>query len=192
MALLTLAEFKTLHGGMDKITEHDRALTMMIKAAEGVVKRRCRWDIEHKTYAWLLDGDDTYVINDLPFPITEVTSLSIDGVAQVVSGVNANITIYADEGIIKCENLLTGGSQNIAINFKGGFATVPEEVKEAVHQITGIFFSKRNRHGVSGFSQDGINYNFDMELPAIIDDLLYDYMLPEKPTQSRESFIYTV
>lgn len=117
------------------------------------------------------DGDNTNTLMVKSYPISTVATIYVDTDRGYGSDslLDADDYVwYAMSGTVKTdETLFTGGNKSIKITYTGGYTTVPEDLQQAVKELT-AFYYKRNtdkRVGVSSVSVGDKNISYETDVP---------------------------
>lgn len=116
-----------------------------------------------------------WAVNLDNYPITAITSVAVDG-AAVPARPNLTSDGYSflpDTGRLEMVGYdFTAGVQNITVVYSAGIyasvATVPADVEQAVSEMVGREYRKRDRLGLSTKSTAGEALTFDNGIPASV------------------------
>ena len=140
--LATLADIKTLL----RITSsgEDSLLTIIKDAVEQDVKNFCGRDflIPSSAYTEYHDGDGTRQLRALQRPITDITSIHVDGgrnFADVSLIATSKIITDAEARVLGYIELFNAsflvGIKNVQLIYKAGYAAIPKDLSLAVKTI---------------------------------------------------------
>lgn len=156
MALTDLSIVKSLL--RSKTPEDDDLLNILISAASSSVISYLGSDPESKSHTEKFSGNLKSAYLPRNFPITSVTSVTIDGV-----GVPASSITFDDCQIILKDRVFTRGVQNVEITYVSGFATIPDDLKFAVAELVVLMFREPARLGErSKVTGPGSTVSFDL------------------------------
>lgn len=135
-ALIELSDIKSWLGLEGAKTARDTFLTSMCTAWSAKFERRIGRTISQATYTDEIHDGRRFVILPRNYPVQSITSLTIDGVALGSTYYYLN----ASGMIIRQKNGLRfgGGRGSIKLTYIGGYATVPEDIKQALIQIVAL------------------------------------------------------
>lgn len=168
--IISIEEFAN-YNNLQFDTNEEPIIQNIINYGESVVTSFLRYDLVQKDYAIFIDGYCTYFLS-LPFkPISNLTKIEIDGIE-----IDLTKLIIRENKIIHREKLpiFKDGLQNIYVECKGGFATIPPEIKGVTLEIASLIWSNKGQNiGVTSKADEFgnktfINYsNFDKYLNRI-------------------------
>lgn len=150
-ALCTLAEAKTMLGITG--TDYDEILTRLINRGTDIIQNYCKRTFDDATYTEKWDGDNTGTYNVKHYPINSIT-----GIYYLVSDYDSDTWDTLDDdfytydsasGIVYCETPFHKGMyRNWKITYNGGYATIPQDIKEACVDIVTYLYNKKNSKGI--------------------------------------------
>jgi uncharacterized phiE125 gp8 family phage protein len=123
------------------VTTKDALLGRLVSAASAWIKSWTNRDFTSGSYSQVLDGNDAAGIMLDQYPVTAVSSLTIDGVA-------VPSTSYTVDGALL---RLTDGTVfrkdvgNVLITYTAGFVTIPADVEQACIELVAWRFTERSR-----------------------------------------------
>lgn len=104
-------------------------------------------------------GDGNFGLFLKETPVTAVTSVAVDGEsipAVSVPGESGWVLADADTGRLELIGFLfTPGAANVSIAYTAGYATVPEDIAQAVIEIAAWKYRERDRLGETARTTDG-------------------------------------
>lgn len=187
--LITLARLKKFMQIPFDSVEQDEALNLYIAAISAKVENHCKRVFASASYDVDVDGDGSYEMNNLEFPITAFTTLKIDDTTIDA----AYYKVYTDEGRIKCQLPFTEGDQNINLVYTGGYATIPEEIEFGTFQWIAFEWERNGSQALTSKSNEGYSVQFSQDaVPARILKNFEKFVRPERVKQSGTTFIHTV
>ena len=208
-ALAALADLKTRLGLTD--TSQDDLLQTFINAASRKCESLTNRLLKQRTYTnvlfngngrqffdgdppleslgWSLSGNDTIQQSAwgrrLETPLSTITSLSIDGVAQTIGDATTNdvqvIALGRPSGLGDGLYRASGwpmGINNIKMTYPGGFSPVPDDPAEACLIIASAWFIDKDRGylRVQSLSSQGESIQLDKSaIPTIARELLQSF-----------------
>lgn len=112
------------------------------------------------------------------FPVSAITSLTINGVAiparTSVGSAGyyfANDVLYLDGGLV-----FTKGQANVVVGYTAGFAAVPADIAMVTAKLVGIRYREKEHLGQLSKTIQGETVSFDMkDLPADVKKVLDNY-----------------
>jgi hypothetical protein len=142
-----------------------------INTAETIVNEYLGFSPTLSTYTFYLSGSGFDCIILPAHPITELTSITIDGVSLSVNDfILADKFIFSKDG----SDAFTSGTNNVVIVCKAGYATIPDIIKLTVLRIATLLATEANGNiGITNKSfNDGsrtfLNYtNFNKYLQVL-------------------------
>lgn len=154
-------------------TTDDALLGRLITAASEWVRKFVERDITEGTYTLVLDGTGGPKICVPHYPVTEITAMSVDGVAVALASLVARgaLITRTDGG------KFTKGLANVTVTFKAGFATVPADIDQATVQIVAWRYKEMSRIGEASKSaggQETISYQIT-DVPRDVRTLLQSW-----------------
>lgn len=118
----------------------DALLTVLLDAASTIVERYCNRKFLSTAYTETRSGNGMrFLLVNNP-PMTAFTNIAVvddDGTSTDYASTNFR---YNEEGLIRPDpegdlERFPLGFQNLVVTYTGGFATIPEDVQEAVIQV---------------------------------------------------------
>lgn len=154
MALCTLDEVK-LYLGIDKPAS-DELLTMLIDNASAFIENYTNRTFAITEYTEVKDGTGGAKMPVYYAPITELKSVKINDLAQT-GYKNTESLVWFING-----NLFASGTMNVELIYDAGFATVPNDVKQACIDLTAYKFKQKDRIGLQTKTLAGEVVSFEM------------------------------
>jgi hypothetical protein len=129
----------------------------------------CGRVIESASVTETRDGNDKAQMKLRESPVTAITSLTIDGQAiPARSSVTGSGYVFTSSGLVKLVGYtLSRGVQNIVIVYTAGYATVPNDIKQALQETGAFIYLNRERLGEISKNIEGavVQYVRDETLP---------------------------
>lgn len=153
MALTTLATVKLWLEIDPANTTNDAILTRLIDSCSSYIESWLNRKILQAAYSEAYDGRGSNAITLAQYPISVLTSVSVDGVAQtVVAGAEttkSGVRFY-DRQIIRNGGAFCRGRGNVMVNYTAGYATVPSDIEQACIELVSLRYKngRGNRLGV--------------------------------------------
>lgn len=159
--LTTLAKFKAWAGVT--ANSDDALIADAVTAVSEAVKSYISRDILQASYVETRNGHGGPVMISRQNPITAVASLSVDGsdIPFATGYKFDNRRVYMLNG-----RVFTRDVQNVVITYTAGYATVPTDIQQALHEWLSIIYKERERVGYSSKTLGGESVAFDIkEMP---------------------------
>ena len=129
-----------------------------LKAADAWLKGRIGTAVESDSYTRRLSGEGVAMLRLPDWPLTAVSSLTLDGAALTVlvgSATDTGQDVFADaDGLLWMRNddVFTKGRGNILITYTAGYAStaIPEDLQQACVVLTWLIAEERTRIGIGG------------------------------------------
>ena len=129
-------------------TTYDVLKDMAIAAAENIVKDYLGYDPALATYNETFFGYGYAEIQLNAKPITELLSVTIDGVSQSVdSFYTRNEMLGLKSGVFPLNSV-------IAVEYKAGYTTIPGAIQDVALRIAALKMSEVGNVGITGKSSD--------------------------------------
>lgn len=158
MAAVDLTSLENVKENFDiKQPDSDALLSRLITAASVFVLEYLSRDLALATHSLTFSGHGgrTYIAPQ--YPVTEITSLSIDGVTiPPRSSVLGNGYAFDELGIYLTGYSFTRGQMNVSLTYKAGYASIPEPVEQAVIELVGLKYRERGRLGKTSETLNGM------------------------------------
>ena len=203
MALVTASEYKTSRGISG--TDYDTRIGEAINAASAKARVYCGRNLtngfEEAERTEVYDGDGTNAIRLHEWPVDSISSVKFltaasSGAAVYGDTVDASGyhsdgrgTLYRVGGVswvmAHGGSSRTGwpeGDANVQVVYTGGYATIPDAIKEAVFSLMDQWFDEAGRNTVSTTNEakgvTNIANRPPMEVTAAIADMLSEWRRP--------------
>ena len=158
-------------------TEADTFLTDCLKYATGIIHRYVGRQIEATDYDEYYDGTASNFVILNEYPIVSVSLLK-SGDTMISSD---DYKIYQEKGIIKLTSgYFTRGDQNIQVQYRGGYETVPEELALVCVEIAALIYRdsgvSEGRLGRASLNlREGGTVQYVRRLPEYFQNILKSY-----------------
>lgn len=121
------------------------------------------------------NGGDTLLLPN--YPITAISTLSIDGVAIAAStGVTVAGYVFDEHRVGLRGYVFAKGMMNISITYTAGYATVPSDIEQACNEMVGLSYRERDRLGLASKGIAGEQTNFiTAEMTNSVKSILNQY-----------------
>lgn len=142
--LTTLASFKA-YAGVTGAAD-DTVISAMISAYSAYVQQWLNRNILSQAYTDTYNGRD-HIAQMLPqWPVTAVTSVTIDGVSIPARTAVPGSGYFTDgESVILSGYSFARGRANVVISYTAGYATVPLELAQAVNELVNLRYKLRDK-----------------------------------------------
>lgn len=161
--LTTLANAKAWVGVSS--AADDALFSRLISAASDYIQTWLNRTIAQQPYSSNRDGPGGYRLMFKNYPVTAISSLTIDGQA-IPASVNGSPGYVFDETSV----MLVGGVyrfnrgfQNVSISHTAGFATTPNEIEQACIELVAMRYKERDRIGQVSKSVGGETVTFSQK-----------------------------
>lgn len=172
--LVTLADVKAYIGssGID-----DQLLTRLVTASSQYIQSWLNRTFASAAYTETRDGNGGQRMLFANYPVTAVSSLTIDGIAIPLS-TSPLIPgyVFSSTGIMLRSYTFTQGFQNVVIGYTAGYATVPEDIRQACIDMVALKYRQRDRIGINSktLAGEAVTFNTD-DMPANVKTILGNY-----------------
>lgn len=153
MALTTLANVKSWLEIDTLVTTNDAILTRLIDSCSSYIESWLNRKILQGTYTENYDGRGGNAITLAQYPITALTSVSIDGVAQTILASTETTKTgvrYVDRQLVINGDVFPRGRGNIAVVYTAGYSSAPSDIEQACIELVSLRYKngRGNRLGV--------------------------------------------
>lgn len=165
--LTTVAKVKT-YGGITVSTD-DALLATLVTAASLAVENYLGRTILSASYVAVMDGNGASLLPLPQYPITAISYVKINGLAQKVTSSFADggysfrgrSVYFPGEGnVFKC------GLGNVEVSYTAGFSTVPTDIDQAVCEVVMTNYKTKDQLGWSSKSLAGETISVNISLDA--------------------------
>jgi hypothetical protein len=124
-------------------------LERLITAASSFIQTIVNRDITKQIYTEKYNGNGHAKLPLSSFPITAISSLSVDGIAVPLSsdGIQAGY-IFSETMVYLIGYTFTKGFQNVAISYTAGYENVPYDIEQACIDLVALKYKERERIGI--------------------------------------------
>lgn len=186
MTLTTLAKVKSQLDIPPSDTSQDTRLNVFLNAASQVIESYCERKFEQMTYTEYHHGRKMNFIMPREFPISSITSMSIDN--DRVFGVNtvvppSDYSIADRDRTVFYNGKFPQGFNNIKLVYVAGYATIPADIDLAC--IWAVEWFERHRKdksmGRTSVSKGDESIGILAEMPPMVLQLINPYKRCEPP-----------
>lgn len=165
--------FLSLAAGQD-----DALLQTLCTAASAFVLSALNRNLLEATYTETRNGHGGDRLPLYQYPVTAVSSVTIDGVAiPPAPGALASGYVFDDKMVYLRGYCFSCGAQNVVIEYTAGLAAVPFDIAQATVEIVALKYKRRLNLEVSGKTLNGETINFSQaDIPASAKSVLQNYM----------------
>ncbi len=163
--------------GLDSCDD-DALLTRMVSALSRYIQSWLNRDLLTASYSETRDGSGSRKIMMSNYPVTAVSSLTIDGLAipQAVDSRGSGFMITPNLIVLVGGYAFTQGMQNVVISYTAGFAVTPPELEQACIELIAMRYKERDRIGQVSKSIGGETVTFSQkDFPADVLTILNNY-----------------
>jgi uncharacterized phiE125 gp8 family phage protein len=168
-ALAQLADLKILFSKTD--AADDPLLVRLLSAASEFVQRQTGRTFALVTYTEPHDWNGEHLLVPKNYPVTAVASVSIDG--QTIDKATDETTPgwIQDGNVIRLRNvplrdwLSVRRVANCTISYTAGYASIPQDIQQAVLELAALKFRERAHIGQASQTLQGSSVSF---LPSIV------------------------
>src|SRR5574337_306541 len=145
-------------------TADDGILARLIPAASTMIQ-----DVLGRVFAstWfdeIYDGNNSAKLIVVNYPVTAVSSVTIDGdVIPVSTGVKVNGYSFNVFSIFLRGYIFTQGLQNVEVNYTAGYTTTPYDVEQECIRLVSLMYKQKERIGVSGKGIGPEHISYDLK-----------------------------
>ncbi|MEI7443268.1 MAG: head-tail connector protein [Burkholderiales bacterium] len=158
-------------------TQDDPLLTSLIQAASNAMETVMNRTVAAASYTDLVDGNGKAGMMLSNWPVISVTSVTIDG-TSVPASTGYGASGYAqDENVVFLRNrVFTKGARNVSIVYQAGWATVPDDLKQACVETVALKYRQKEYAGYRSKSLAGETVSFDKgDFPDSVERILNNY-----------------
>lgn len=131
----------------------DVLLARLLNAASETFERETQRTFAAASHSWWTNGNGRHHLFLPNYPVSEVSSLAIDGTSIPESLSDASTGLCSDGWYLEddCLSLLgyrfNRGRRNVLVVYAGGYETIPEDIQQAVISLTAYWYQGRQRIG---------------------------------------------
>ena len=168
MAIIDKDDIKIFLGIID--TGSDALLDVLAIRSCAMIESFCNRKFEKDSFAerFCGDGSSKFYAQNLPLEFGATEKIEIEDEDDILE---ADVHAFVDSGIIKLKNRVLTLDSLCTVTYKGGFETVPEDVKHATVEIAALLFNRNKSTGIKSESDGPVSVTYDdsgiSELPAV-------------------------
>ena len=131
----------------------DQLLTRLVTAASQYIQTWLNRRIALADYLETRDGTGGRRLEFGCFPVSAVSSLTIDGIeipAASSPATNTGVTpgyVFSTTQLVLREYIFRRGAQNVTFSYTAGYATIPPEIAQACIELVALRYRERTRIG---------------------------------------------
>lgn len=164
MALAALADVKEYLDLETSDTTQDALLTNLIDRASSFIEMWLGRIVLSESYFDLRDGNGHRAMVFINNPITAVSSLKINGnIIPVSTDWNVPGYIIDNYQIVLIGYVFDKGIRNVSMSYTGGYATVPNDIKQACVELVAKKYKSRAWIGQRSKSVGGESVSFSTD-----------------------------
>lgn len=158
-------------------TTDDTLLTRLVTAASQFIQAWLNRDLASQSYSETRDGHGGPVMPFRDFPVTAVSSLTIDGNTIPAAADMVSLGYrFTDTRLILQGYVFTRGAANVQINYTAGYASIPSEIEQACIELVSMRYRERDRIGHASKSLAGETVQFIVkDMPDSVRTILNNY-----------------
>lgn len=155
----------------------DTLLASLVSGVSAWIQEWLGRTIASGTYAETLNGSGKAVLFLLNYPVTAVSSVSVDGVnIPARTAIGGSGYTFDKDCLYLAGYCFTRGIQNVQLSYTAGFAAVPADLELATKKLIGLSYKEKDRIGVSSKGLAGEQTNYIVkDLPADVEHILQSY-----------------
>ena len=175
--LTTLANVKAYLSPPLTTTNDDALLTRLVTAASQFIQAWLGRTIAETAYNETRNGLGATRLFLRNRPVTNVTSVAVDGVAIApASGPGQPGYLFDDNSVYLTGTAFTRGQQNVAVAYTAGYAAMPPELEQACIALVALRYKERDRIGQASKNLAGEVVSFaQKDMPADVLTVLDQY-----------------
>jgi hypothetical protein len=156
----------------------DTLLASLVSGVSAWIQNWIGRIIESESYTDTLNGNGKTVLCFLHYPVTAVTSVTIDGVAIPARSAPGQSGFYFDSDFLYLDGycFTKNSAQNVVLVYVAGFAAVPLDLGLAANKLCAISYRELDRQGLSSKGLAGEQTNFIVtDMPKDVLSILQSY-----------------
>jgi uncharacterized phiE125 gp8 family phage protein len=155
----------------------DGLLASLVSAASQFIQTWLNRSIASQAYTEVRNGLGMTKMAFADYPVTAVTSVTVDGVA-IPASTGPTVNGYVTDGTMLYLRgyTFTSGIQNVSLAYVAGFAVTPPEVAQACIELVAMRYRERDRIGLASKAVGGETTAYSLkDLPADVETILKNY-----------------
>lgn len=177
----TVADVKRYATNLPQTAGADELLRDLIASEQSLIEQYVECRLESATYTETLDGNNVTLLPVNNWPITAVSSVTVDGVAWTFAPAGSAQVGYRfnKRSLIAVGQRWPEDHQNVVVTYTAGFAPGSPEMstaKQACIELVVYRFNERSRQGVASKSISGETVTYrESDIPVAIKARLNDF-----------------
>ena len=169
-----LTDLATLKSYINTGSSDDTLLQRLLTAASYAIESYLSRDIVSKNYTRIFDGSGGRSIVLPDYPITAVSSVTIDGQTIPAAGsVTGSGYYFNDNMIILNGYTFTKNWGNVTIAYTAGYTSIPPDIVQACCGTVQYWLNDRQRGGETSRTMGGQTINYSQkDMPAWVKTIL--------------------
>jgi uncharacterized phiE125 gp8 family phage protein len=167
MALASLADIKAFLSIVH--LDDDDLLTRLVSSASTYFEQQTGRTISATDYVEIQDGNGGRTIVPSNYPLISVVTsgIVINGTVIAVSTAYGVAGYYVAGNVIKLRDTwVSAGQGNVSISYRAGYAVTPEDVRQAVLEMTALMYREKDRVGTQSKTLGGEPVSYYYAPPA--------------------------
>ena len=156
----------------------DSLLTRLITSVSTFIRTWLNRQLDSAVYTETYDGLGGVRLSTANYPITAVSSVTIDSLVVPVSTspTVAGFTFDSNGILLRQGYRFVRGVANVSVVYTAGYATIPGEIEQAAIEMIALKTAERRRVGISSQTLAGESVAYrDVDMTASIKSLLNQY-----------------
>jgi hypothetical protein len=155
-------------------------LSILINQVDGIIQNYCGWNILETDYTnKKYDGNGTSIIDLEAYPLTAISSVTMDG-----EDITSIIETENDDGYLNTtdSSTFTTGTNNVVVSYTAGFAddAIPSDLTYAATYLVVLNYKKikTDMFGISKGKFNTVEVELESSnLPMLVQNVLDQYLL---------------
>lgn len=144
-------------------TNSDPLLTTLIASASAYIDNWTNRQFSQASVSYTANGTGSAILIVKDFPITSISSLTVDSQAIPLSDGKSFGYLYDDKIIYLIGTKFTKGFQNVTVALTYGYAVIPNDIKQVCIELVGYKYKERERIGIASKTLAGEVISFDIK-----------------------------
>lgn len=148
-------------------SEDDLSLYQAVVAGSKWFESQTGRTIRATDYIEIQDGAGGRSIIPSHYPVLSVTTVTVNGSAVTLSTGYGVTGYFVNGSVVKLrDSFVSEGIGNVAVEYRAGYESVPEDVRQAVLEVSAIMYRERDRVGIQSKTLGGEPVSFYYAPPA--------------------------
>ncbi len=173
--LTTLNNVKEWVGS--QTSDDDALLTRLISAASAWIENYLNRTLGLTTYQRNFDGAGGYRMMLPEYPVTQVISVSVDGVGIMPAADQRNLGYVFDSNSVSLRGyLFMRGVGNVQVSWIAGYNPIPDDIEQAAIHLVAARYREKDRIGETSKVIQGMQVNFSIrDMPPDVASIFRSY-----------------